>query len=80
VYYWLWIYLIPKIKGYRIRQEVLDVGEGAQSHRLVKVPAAEVKAWDSAHDASGRPLDARNSQDDLFTTKKIDEKVDLEKS
>lgn len=30
--------------------------DGAQSHRLVKVPVAEVAQWDATHDAVGRRL------------------------
>lgn len=58
VYYWLWIYLIPKLKGYRIRQEVLILEDGAQSHKVVKVPVAELADWDATHDATGRSLDS----------------------
>ncbi|KAL2015467.1 hypothetical protein VTK56DRAFT_5392 [Thermocarpiscus australiensis] len=55
-YYYLWIRIVPKLRGYRIRQETLVFEDGAQSHRLVKVPAAEVAQWDATHDAVGRPL------------------------
>ncbi|KAL2145695.1 hypothetical protein VTI28DRAFT_6570 [Corynascus sepedonium] len=55
VYYYLWINLIPKFRGYRIRQENIVFEDGAQSHRLIKVPVAEVAEWDATHDAVGRP-------------------------
>ncbi len=45
--------MIPKISGYRIRQEVLVLDDGAQSHRVVKVSVAEVADWDAKHDAVG---------------------------
>ncbi|TEA20262.1 High-affinity methionine permease [Colletotrichum sidae] len=56
VYYWLWIFVVPKARGYRIRQQVLELADGAQSHELVKVPVAELGDWDAAHDNVGRPL------------------------
>ncbi len=56
VYYWLWIFILPKIGGYRIRQELLVLENGAQSHRVVKVSLAELAQWDASHDAIGRSL------------------------
>lgn len=59
IYYYPWISLIPKLRGYRIRQVVLDVDDGAaQSHQLVKVPAEELADWDATHDSVGRTLGA----------------------
>lgn len=55
VYYWLWISAVPKLRGYRIRQEVLVLDNGAQSHTLVKVPVQDLAEWDETHDAAGRP-------------------------
>jgi hypothetical protein len=56
IYYYLWITILPKLRGYRIRQETLVFENGAQSHRLIKVPVAEIEQWDATHDAVGRPL------------------------
>lgn len=42
LYYCVWILWLPKIKGYRVHQEVLDLGDGAQTHVLVKVPYDQV--------------------------------------
>lgn len=56
VYHWLWVSAIPSLRGYRIRQETLDFEDGAQSQHLVKVPLAELEAWDASHDHSGRKL------------------------
>ncbi|KUI59641.1 High-affinity methionine permease [Cytospora mali] len=55
-YYWLWVWGLPRARGYRIRQEILTLGNGAQSQKLVKVPVNELDAWDRTHDSSGRPL------------------------
>ncbi|KAK5636549.1 hypothetical protein RRF57_012261 [Xylaria bambusicola] len=47
--------LIPKWKGYRLRPEILNVDDqGANTHRLVKVPVNELEKWDNEHDEAGR--------------------------
>ncbi|KAK3682825.1 amino acid permease-domain-containing protein [Podospora appendiculata] len=56
VYYYVWVQLLPRLRGYRIRQEVLRLDDGANSHKLVKVPVAQLAEWDATHDASGRPV------------------------
>jgi hypothetical protein len=58
VYYYLWIYLIPYWRGYRVRQEILQLDDGANSHRLIKVPVAELDEWDRRHDPVGRQIDS----------------------
>ncbi|KAF2013583.1 LAT family L-amino acid transporter [Aaosphaeria arxii CBS 175.79] len=63
IYYVSWIYLVPKWRGYRIRQEVLVLEDGAQSHRLVKVPVAELEQWDATHNAVGNILRSETSSD-----------------
>ncbi|KAL2148621.1 hypothetical protein VTH82DRAFT_2175 [Thermothelomyces myriococcoides] len=62
VYYYFWVHLLPRLKGYRLRQEVVTFENGAQSHRLIKVPVAEVAEWDATHDAVGRPLHVSNEK------------------
>ena len=54
IYYVAWIYLLPWLRHYEIRSEILDVGGSAATHRLVKVPKEELASWDSTHDAAGR--------------------------
>ncbi|KAI0191599.1 high-affinity methionine permease [Astrocystis sublimbata] len=55
VYYVFWMYVLPKIGKYRLRPEILSVGdEGANTHRLVKVSLEEVDKWDNEHDEAGR--------------------------
>lgn len=45
---------MPKWRGYRIRPEILEVDDnGANTHRLVKVPLDEVAKWDEEHDDAG---------------------------
>lgn len=63
IYYWLWISAIPKFRGYRIRQEVLRLEDGAQSHKLIKVPVTDLVEWDASHDAVGRPLQQADSEE-----------------
>lgn len=65
IYYYFWISLIPKLRGYRIRQVVLNLDGGdVQSHKLIKVPLTELADWDANHDAVGRPRGENNSNID----------------
>lgn len=57
IYYILWAYIIPRFKGYTLRQELISLEGGAQSNRLKKVPNNEVAEWDATHDATGRPIE-----------------------
>lgn len=56
VYYYFWMHLLPKWRGYTIRSQVLDIDgdTGANTHRLVRVPNAELAEWDATHDELGR--------------------------
>ncbi|OAA63770.1 high-affinity methionine permease [Niveomyces insectorum RCEF 264] len=54
IYYWVWAVLLPKWKGYKLRQEVLELGNGAQAHRITRVSQSELAEWDAVHDATGR--------------------------
>jgi hypothetical protein len=56
VYYVVWKYVLPRLGGYRLRQEVLVLDDGAQSHQILKVPIEDVADWDATHDVVGRPL------------------------
>jgi hypothetical protein len=57
VYYIFWINLIPKWKGYEIRQKrVVYEEDGAVTHQLVRVPKGELERWDAEHDANGNKL------------------------
>ena len=47
--------MLPKWRGYAVRAEVLDVdGNGANTHRLMRVPLAELAQWDAEHDDAGK--------------------------
>jgi hypothetical protein len=70
-YYFVWIVWLPKIKGYKVRQEVLDLGDGAQTHVLVKVPYGEVEEWDRLHDASGQRIGAGHDSESSSQDEKI---------
>ena len=59
VYHWLWISVIPNWRGYKIRQEIIDVGNGAQTQTLIKVPVTELSEWDFTHDHAGNKLTHR---------------------
>ena len=83
VYYYSWIWVVPKLRGYRIRQEAIRLDDGAQSHRLVKVPVPELVEWDTTHDAVGRLLteNHRNSsQDSSGKAERVGQTIDQEKA
>jgi multisubunit Na+/H+ antiporter MnhB subunit len=53
--YWVvWFHALPRWRGYRMRQEVRGLGDGAQMNRFVKVPVGELERWDREHDEAGR--------------------------
>lgn len=71
------MYVVPKWKGYQLRPVILDVDdEGANSHRLVRVPVEELEQWDREHDEAGRVRRRRNESDEFRT----EEVGSLEKS
>ncbi|KAK7685241.1 hypothetical protein QCA50_011604 [Cerrena zonata] len=51
--YFVWIVILPGYGKYAVRQVVDHQDDGAQSLRVVKVPLAELEAWDTAHDDHG---------------------------
>ncbi|KAK9851255.1 hypothetical protein MYU51_010989 [Penicillium brevicompactum] len=57
IYYWLWAFIIPKYRGYKLRQELVDLGGGVQSNKLRKIPVAELEEWDATHDKAGGRID-----------------------
>lgn len=63
LYYVGWLYVIPKVWGYRIRQGVITLDGGGRTHKLFKVPVDELNAWDATHDALGRDLTDGNSSE-----------------
>jgi hypothetical protein len=57
VYYYVWMKLLPRLGNYHIRSQVISVDDnGANTHRLLKVPNDEVAEWDATHDDLGRDL------------------------
>ncbi|KAK8115440.1 amino acid transporter [Apiospora sp. TS-2023a] len=48
-YYGVWVHVIPRWRGYELRQQAVDFGDGAQAYQVVKVPAPEVAEWDATH-------------------------------
>ncbi|CAK7563052.1 MAG: hypothetical protein SEPTF4163_000909 [Sporothrix epigloea] len=57
LYYWAWVYWVPLLRGYRLRQEVVFLENGAQTNNLVKIPIEQLATWDAEHDKSGRKLE-----------------------
>jgi hypothetical protein len=70
IYYFLWTWAIPHWQGYRLRQELIDLGNGAQSHRLKKVKVEDLPEWDSTHDAAGGILSSGVASDNDFSIEK----------
>lgn len=62
VYYALWIYVLPKLRKYSVRQIVIVLENGEQTHKIVKVPNVEVAQWDATHDAVGREIGGTASE------------------
>ncbi|KAJ5166775.1 uncharacterized protein N7482_005556 [Penicillium canariense] len=54
VYYYVWVWLIPKWGNYQLRQTILHDDNGTTAHNLVKVPNEEVESWDLKYDIAGR--------------------------
>ncbi|KAK9770065.1 putative High-affinity methionine permease [Seiridium cardinale] len=74
IYYALWIYVVPKFRGYKIRQVVIALENGEQSHKIVQVPNAELAHWDATHDAVGRGIGStpcERSSDPETTEEKV---------
>ncbi|KAJ4175724.1 hypothetical protein NW759_017202 [Fusarium solani] len=68
LYYVFWMYLLPRWRGYEIRTEITNVDDnGATTHRLVKVPKAQVAQWDEEHDEAGnlRRRSPSNSEESI---------------
>lgn len=74
--------LLPKWRGYRIRTEIqnVDEGSGANTHRLVRVPLANLDEWDATHDEAGflrrRPAAAAAAQRTASDTSSRNEGID----
>lgn len=54
IYYYAWIYLLPKLGNYQVKQEVVVLEDGSSSNKLIKTPNSELERWDDEHDAAGR--------------------------
>ncbi|KAG9229484.1 LAT family L-amino acid transporter [Amylocarpus encephaloides] len=61
LYYCVWVYCLPRLGNYVIRQEVLILDNGVTSHSLIKVPNSELEAWDAKHDALGRSVNSSSA-------------------
>ncbi|KAM0251463.1 hypothetical protein ACHAQJ_008171 [Trichoderma viride] len=72
VYFWLWIHGIPLLRGYKIREEVVTLDDGAKSHKLIKVPNSEVEEWDKKHDHAGRIITEAVEPSDETSSKTLD--------
>lgn len=62
LYYLFWIQVIPHFLGYQVRQKLVQLDGGVQTHKLVKVPVSQVVEWDATHDATGRVVGTEGVQ------------------
>ncbi|KAL5339612.1 amino acid permease-domain-containing protein [Aspergillus crustosus] len=62
IYYFFWAFLVPKWRGYKLRQEIISLDNGEQSNRLRKVPVSEIAEWDATHDAGGRVIGSTGTE------------------
>ena len=56
LYFWVWTYLLPRLRGYAIRQTRIMLDDGALAHKLVRVPDDSLEQWDAEHDVDGNKL------------------------
>ncbi|EJP62073.1 High-affinity methionine permease [Beauveria bassiana] len=80
LYYVAWMYVLPKWLGYRIRAETVTAeNETTATHRLVKVPLAEVAQWDAEHTESGelQRSGTRTESDSAKEQERQSKQVDL---
>ncbi|KAK3652094.1 hypothetical protein LTR56_005225 [Elasticomyces elasticus] len=63
MWYALWIKVLPIWGKYRMRYELVQLGNGAETHRLVKVPLGQLESWDTRHDVTGAELHDSGSSD-----------------
>jgi hypothetical protein len=56
-YYALWIWILPRLGKYRIRHQKIVLNGGEVTHKLVKVPLAQLQSWDAEHDAVGATIE-----------------------
>ena len=54
IYYFFYVKLLPLLGKYELRQTILNLDDGATAHKLVRVPKADLQAWDAEHDVNGR--------------------------
>jgi amino acid transporter len=57
IYYYLWIKILPRVGHYAMRPETIFLDQdGSVTHRLKKIPNAELAEWDRTHDEAGNIL------------------------
>jgi hypothetical protein len=56
VYYYLWLYALPKWGKYKVKQEVVVLEDGSSTNSLVKVALNDLEKWEQKHDEAGRAV------------------------
>ena len=68
LYYWTWVYWVPVLRGYRLRQEIVFLENGAQTNNLVKVHVDDLATWQAEHDKVGRRINEVSPNGNKGTT------------
>ncbi|KFZ13115.1 hypothetical protein V501_03868 [Pseudogymnoascus sp. VKM F-4519 (FW-2642)] len=83
VYYWVWTHFLPRRGNYALRQTVIVLDSGAQTHKLNKVPNSELAEWDARHDVIGKEISSGSkvdsntgsNEDEVIRQRVLDEKT-----
>ncbi|QIX01145.1 hypothetical protein AMS68_006662 [Peltaster fructicola] len=54
IYWYVWMVLLPKLRGYVKRKEIVQGAGGVTTHQFVNVPKADVAAWDASRSQKQR--------------------------
>ena len=77
MYYYVWIKVLPKRRGYAIRQELIVLETGETTHSLVNVLLEKIPEWDSVHDVTGKKYatsSGRSSGEDSMSVERTNAK------
>lgn len=79
-YYYFWMTLLPRWGNYTIVSQVLNVDDnGANTHRLLRIPNTELAEWNATHDELGREIRTAPGGTDGSVLEVIQTQVDVKK-
>lgn len=85
LYYYVWAIVLPKWRDYSLRQELVTLDDGAQTHQLRKIRNSRIVEWDASHDAAGRAVgssskDARSEGESVLEVLGKNEKLGVKEA